>query len=67
MKGTAILFKEDQKVTFIEDIDHSVFEELEEQTGSKQCRCKLKDKVIDFGSVSPVYWHENEVDWEYGY
>jgi hypothetical protein len=66
MKGTAILFQE-QTVTFIEDIDHSVFEEIKEQSGCDQCNCKLENKTIDFGTVSPVFWHEEEVDWDYGY
>lgn len=32
MKGTAILFQE-QNVTFIEDVDHSIYEEIKEQCG----------------------------------
>lgn len=67
MKGTAILFQENQKVTVIEDVERSVFEEIKAQCGCDHCNCKLENKVIDFGSVSPVFWHEDEVDWEYGY
>ena len=66
MKGTAILFQE-QNVKFIENVDVSVFKELKEQCGCSHCNCKLENKVVDFGTVSPVFWHENEVDWDYGY
>lgn len=67
MKGTAILFQDDQTVTFLEDVDRSVFEEIKEQCGCKSCNCKLENKIVDFGTVSPVFWHEDDVDWEYGY
>jgi hypothetical protein len=66
MKGTAILFHE-KRITFIEDVDLSVYKEIKDQCGCDQCSCKLKDKVVSFGSVSPVIWHEDEVDWDYGY
>ncbi len=67
MKGTAILFQENQKVTIIEDIDRSVFEEMKAHCGCENCNCKLENKIVDFGSESPVFWHENDVDWDYGY
>ncbi|MBT2736246.1 hypothetical protein [Bacillus sp. ISL-7] len=66
MKGTAILFQE-QNVTFIEDVDYSIYEEIKEQCGCEKCNCKLENKVVNFGFVSPVFWHEDEVDWDYGY
>lgn len=66
MKGTAILFQA-QNVTFIENIERSVFEEIKEQCGCDHCNCKLENNSIDFGAVSPVFWHEAEVDWDYGY
>jgi len=66
MKGTAILFQE-QNVTFIEDVDHSIYEEIKEQCGCEQCTCHLENKKVNFGFVSPVFWHEDEVDWDYGY
>jgi len=66
MKGTAILFQE-KRITFIEDVDISVFEEMKDQCGCDQCSCRLDDKVISVGSVSTVFWHEDEVDWDYGY
>ncbi|MEH7125346.1 hypothetical protein V7149_19220 [Bacillus sp. JJ1503] len=67
MKGTAILFQENQKVTVIENVDHSTFEEMEAQSGCDHCKCTLENIEFDFGPVSPVFWHENEVDWDYGY
>ncbi|WP_413301613.1 hypothetical protein AA0X95_22020 [Bacillus sp. 1P10SD] len=66
MKGTAILFQE-QNITFIEDVEHSFYEEIKEQCSCEQCSCKLDEKVIEFGSVSPVFWHEDDIDWDYGY
>lgn len=67
MKGTAILFQPNQKVTFIEDVDHTVYEEIKKQCGCGHCSCTVEDKVVDFGTVSPAFWHEEEVDWDYGY
>lgn len=67
MKGTAILFQKNKKVTIIENVDRSVFDEIKDQCGCDHCSCKVESKVVDFGQVSPVLWHENEVDWEYGY
>ena len=63
MKGTAILFQ-DQEITFFEDVDHTVYEEIKNQCG---CSQMLDDKVVDLSLVSPVFWHEDEVDWDYGY
>lgn len=67
MRGTAILFMENQNVTFVEDVDHKVYEEMKEQCGCGHCNCKLGNKDVNFGAVSPVFWHEDEVDWDYGY
>ncbi len=67
MKGSAILFQDNQKVTIIENVNRSVFEELQAHEGCEHCHCKLENKMIDFGSVSPVLWKENEIDWDYGY
>jgi hypothetical protein len=66
MKGTAILFQE-QRITFIEDVEQTVFEEIKKQCGCDQCSCKLDNKIVTFDSVSPVFWHEDEIDWDYGY
>lgn len=67
MKGTAILFREDKKVTVIEDIEHEIYEEIKDHSGKDDCSCKLDDKVIHFGPVFPAFWHDEEVDWDYGY
>ena len=66
MKGTAILFQE-QNITFIEDVEHSFFKNIKEQCDCNNCLCKINNKTVDFGTVSPVFWHEEEIDWEYGY
>lgn len=67
MKGTAILYRVDQSVTFIEDVDLSVFEDIKKQCGSERCSAKIENKMIHYGIVSPAFWHEDEVDWDYGY
>lgn len=67
MKGTAILYQPNQKVIFIENVDHEVYETLKQQCGCSHCNCELENNMVDFGEVSPVLWHEAEVDWEYGY
>ena len=66
MKGTAILFQE-QNITFIEDVEHSIFKNIKEQCDCNNCLCDINNKTVDFGTVSPVFWHEDEIDWEYGY
>lgn len=66
MKGTAILFQE-QNITFIEDVDISVLIEIKEQRGYDHCSCTLQNTDVDFSSVFPVFWHEDQVDWDYGY
>lgn len=66
MCGTAILFK-DQDVTIIENIGKDIFNDLKQQCGCSHCTCKLENKIVDFGHVSPVYWHEDDIDWDYGY
>ncbi|WP_141431359.1 hypothetical protein [Bacillus sp. 03113] len=67
MKGTAILVKEDQNMAFIENVEHSTFVEMKENSGDSNCNCKLDNKMVNYGKVSPVYWYEDEVDWDYGY
>jgi hypothetical protein len=66
MKGTAILFQE-ESITFIEDVERSVFDEIKEQCGCDHCTCNIENKIINFGSVSPVFWCEDDIDWDYGY
>lgn len=68
MKGTAVLFQEDQTVTFLEDVDRAVYEDIKKQSGSeKDCNSKINNKKINFGPVSPVIWCEDRIDWDYGY
>lgn len=66
MKGTAILFREDQNVTILEDIDHDTYEVLK-----KTCGCKDSNQhsynMKDSSTVFPALWHDEEVDWDYGY
>ncbi|TKC18478.1 hypothetical protein [Robertmurraya kyonggiensis] len=63
MKGTAILFQNEQIVTIMENVEQSVLEELL----AEHCGCTLNKKNADLGFVAPVIWHEEEIDWDYGY
>nr|WP_295974646.1 hypothetical protein [uncultured Bacillus sp.] len=67
MKGTAILFREDQKVTIIEDIDHDTYEELKSTYGCMDTGYHAANYMSDLSKVSPALWHDDEVDWDYGY
>lgn len=68
MKGTAVLFQEDQSVTVLEGVDKAVYEDLKKQCGCNQdCKCKINDRKVNFGPVSPVMWCEDKIDWDYGY
>lgn len=67
MKGSAILYNKEQCVIILENIDKSLYEELKKQCGCKKCSCLLEKLEVDFGSVTPILWHEDEIDWEYGY
>lgn len=67
MKGTAILFQEDNEVMVLEDVDRSVYEEIKKQVGCKECFCEINNKQVSLGKVSPIIWHEDEIDWDYGY
>ena len=66
MKGTAILFQE-QGITFIENIDHAFYEKVKKLCGCKYGSSELNEKLVEFNSVSPVFWHEDDIDWDYGY
>lgn len=67
MKGTAILFEKDHTVTFLENVDRAVYEDLKKQCGLKNCNCNVENEATDFDAVSPVFWCENQIDWDYGY
>ncbi|PLS16488.1 hypothetical protein CVD28_15480 [Bacillus sp. M6-12] len=67
LERNCILFLENYNVTFLEDVDYSIFDEIREQCGCEHHNCKLENKLIDFGNVSPVFWQEEEIDWDYGY
>ncbi|MBD8068492.1 hypothetical protein [Bacillus sp. PS06] len=67
MIGTAILYKPDKKIVIIEDIEKEKYEELR-----KQCSCTVRssksngNKIVA-EKITPVLWHEDDVDWDYGY
>ncbi|TXL66476.1 hypothetical protein FHP05_03575 [Cerasibacillus terrae] len=67
MKGTAILLNEDQTVTCLEDVDHSLYMEMKQQEGCAQFECTIDNKEINFVNVESVLWCDDQVDWDYGY
>ncbi|WP_078547479.1 hypothetical protein [Litchfieldia alkalitelluris] len=67
MKGTAILYQPDQNIRFIEDIEKEKFDELLKQCGGPKCTNHLNGQLVGFGQISPMLWHEEDVDWDYGY
>ncbi|PLR97478.1 hypothetical protein [Bacillus sp. T33-2] len=67
MKGTAILFSENQQVTFFEDIEPAVYKEIKKQCSCGGCGCSTDKNETNLQNVSPVFWHEDEIDWDYGY
>ncbi len=68
MKGTAILYQEDNKIRFVENIEEKTFNEIKKQCNCDHCNCHVeKNRLVDFGKVSMVEWKADDLDWEYGY
>ncbi|MDM5189718.1 hypothetical protein QUF99_21080 [Bacillus sp. DX4.1] len=66
MAGTTLVLNEENLVV-LENVDKSVYEELQEQTGEEHCTCAVDASVVHLGKVSSVLWNEDEIDWAYGY
>ncbi|MDC2864902.1 MULTISPECIES: hypothetical protein [unclassified Bacillus (in: firmicutes)] len=66
MTGTALVLNEENLVV-LENVEKSVYEELQERTGTNDCTCSINNSVVHLGKVSSVLWSEDEIDWEYGY
>ncbi|OON65042.1 hypothetical protein BU230_14020 [Klebsiella pneumoniae] len=66
MAGTTLVFKEENLVV-LENVEKSVYEELQHKTGEANCTCAVNESVVHLGKVSSVLWNEDEIDWEYGY
>lgn len=67
MKGTALLMNKDQTVTILENVEHSVYEELSNEEKLTNPHCTINNKEVTFDPISTVVWHEDVIDWEYGY
>ncbi|MFU1993571.1 hypothetical protein [Priestia megaterium] len=61
MKGSVILFNDDNEMTIIENVEEAVYQDIKEQEGSNHCVVTLDDHEVDFGYVSPVYWREGQI------
>ncbi|MCJ7992378.1 hypothetical protein MUB15_29615 [Priestia sp. OVS21] len=53
MKGSVILFNDDNEMTIIENVEEAVYQDIKEQEGSDHCVVTLDDHEVDFGYVSP--------------
>lgn len=67
MTGTAVLYRENADILFLEGIEKTTYEEICKQSGSENCNCKVEDKTIELGKVKPLGFKLDTVDWEYGY
>ncbi len=67
MKGTAILYQHNLQIKFIENIERAQFEVLQKQIQEKKSKSLSNVKIMDVNQVSPILWHEDDVDWDYGY
>lgn len=67
MKGTAVLFQEDQTVTFLENVNKAEVEDLKKKCGCGNADCKSKEKETDATQASPILWCADQIDWDYGY
>ncbi|MFD1779565.1 hypothetical protein ACFSFW_12955 [Fredinandcohnia salidurans] len=67
MKGTALLINKDHTVTVLENVEHVVYEDLASLADSKNLKCTINDKEIQFDPIDQVVWYEETIDWEYGY
>ncbi|MDR4983334.1 hypothetical protein CN491_12060 [Bacillus cereus] len=66
MAGTTLVLKEENLVV-LENVEKSVYEELQHKAGEENCTCAVNESVVQLGKVSSVLWNEDEIDWEYGY
>lgn len=67
MKGTALLIKDDQIVTVLENVSAEVYEEIASQENHDEVQCTINEKEVEFGPITKVVWLEDQVDWQYGY
>jgi hypothetical protein len=54
MKGTALLINKDQTVTVLENVEHVVYEDLASLGDSKNIKCTINDKEIQFDPIDQV-------------
>lgn len=55
-RTAAVLYKENQKVLILRDIEKDVVEQIQSQCGSQHSYCKIDGKEVDFGCVDHVIW-----------
>nr|WP_309099184.1 hypothetical protein [Fredinandcohnia onubensis] len=67
MKGTALLINRDHSVTVFENVEHDVYEDLVSLEDSKNIKCTINNKEVQFDPIDKVVWYEETIDWEYGY
>ena len=62
-----MIINEDRTVTILEDVEKTVFEVLSDQRNSPRPYVKNGDKEIYFSPIDTIVWHEDAIDWDYGY
>lgn len=62
MTGTAVLYKENQQIVILRNIEKDVVEQIKTQCGSEHSYCQVEEKKVDYGRVSHVIWMEQRAD-----
>lgn len=67
MRGTALLYAEDQGLTVLEHVEYDAVEQMQEKIGCSHCTGKILNEEVDFGNVEEILWAGDDIDWSYGY
>ncbi|WP_102347133.1 hypothetical protein [Bacillus sp. Marseille-P3661] len=67
MAGTAVLYRNEQDVLVLEDVEKEQYEEIKKQCNCKECNCVVNNKKVNLGKVNIIGFKEDQIDWDYGY
>ncbi|HHY73982.1 MAG TPA: hypothetical protein GX497_12350 [Bacillus bacterium] len=67
MAGTAVLYRNNEEIVVLEDVEMKTLEEIKKQCGHEHCTCTLNHNEVDLGEVELLGFKEDKVDWDYGY
>lgn len=54
--GTAVLYKENNRIVILRNIEKTLLEKIKSQCGLDSCICRIDEKVVNYGKVSHVIW-----------